>query len=103
MKHITMADKSLLIGDDAADTLVEYAAFIARMSSGDSVTLHALGADGELVTATFLLNSGTVMITESTFSNLPEPENAREVAYMRSRLEAYDGSEARSDEGATEN
>ena len=31
MKHITMAKKSLLVGDDAGNALVEYAAVIAQM------------------------------------------------------------------------
>jgi hypothetical protein len=92
MKHVTMADKSLLVGDDAADTLVEYAALIARLNSGDSVTLRAVGTDGEEVMATFLINSGTVLVAQSTFSNLPEPDNAEHVAYMRSRIAQFDGS-----------
>jgi hypothetical protein len=94
MKHVMMADKSLLIGDDAADTLVEYAALVARIGSGDSVTLRAIGVDGEEVAATFLLNSGTVMMAQSTFSNLPEPDNSENIAYMRSRISNFDGSGA---------
>jgi hypothetical protein len=90
MKHVTMADKSLLMGDEAADTLVKYAAMVAQIGGGDAVTLRALGMDGEDVSVSFLLNSGTVMLSESTFSNLPEPDNSEPVAYMRSRIGAFE-------------
>ncbi len=86
-----MADKSLLIGDAAADALVEVAALVARLSSGDSVTLRGIGIDGEEITASFLLNSGTVMISESTFSNLPEPDNSEQVEYMRAKIAQFEG------------
>jgi hypothetical protein len=91
MKHVTMAEKSLLIGDDAADTLLRYAALIARLGSGDAVTLRAIGVDGEDVTVSFLLNSGTVILAESTFSNLPEPDNSEQIEYMKSRIAGFEG------------
>jgi hypothetical protein len=84
-----MADKSLLIGDEAADLLLEYAALLAQIGRGDSIRLRAFGADGAEVTAGFLLNSGTVMIVESSPSTLPEPDNSDCVLYMRTRLESY--------------
>jgi hypothetical protein len=90
MKHVTMAEKSLLVGDEAADTLVRYAAHLARISSGDDVQLRALNIDGGEVTATFLLNSGTSLMAESTESVLPEPDNGPATAYMRKQLEAFE-------------
>jgi hypothetical protein len=89
MKHLSMADKSLLVGDEAADTLLEYAALLARLSSGDSLRLRAIGADGDEVTATLLLNSGTVLIAETSTSSLPEPDNGAAVSYMRGRIDSY--------------
>ncbi len=86
-----MADKSLLIGDDAADALLRYAALVAQLNGGDAIELRALGIDGEEVTASFLLNPGTVMLVESTFSTLPEPDNSEQVAYMRRRIEHFEG------------
>lgn len=94
MKHIMMADKSLLVGDEAADALVEYAALIARTNSGSSVELRAIGTDGEEVTASFLLNSGTVMVTQDTVSSLPEPDNSAVVADMRRRIKSYEFTDA---------
>ena len=93
VKHVTIAEKSLLIGDDAADTLVRYAAVLGSTSSADSVSIRSIGVDGEEVEATFLLNSGTVMMVESTTSSLPEPDNTDALHYMGdqiSRRESYD-------------
>ena len=93
VKHVTIAEKSLLIGDDAADTLVRYAALLGSTSSADSVNIRSIGVNGEEVGATFLLNSGTVMMVESTTSSLPEPDNTDALDYMRdqiTRRESYD-------------
>jgi hypothetical protein len=84
-----MADKSLLIGDEAADLLLEYAALLAQIGRGDSIQLRAIGADGDEVTVGFLLNSGTVLLTETSSSTLPEPDNSGTIGYMRKRLESY--------------
>ncbi|WP_207454796.1 hypothetical protein [Desertivibrio insolitus] len=89
MKHISVAEKSLLVGDEAADTLIEYAALLGKLNSADSVQLNAVGIDGEEVTASFLLNSGSVFVVQSTNSTLPEPDNDAVVAYMREKLDGY--------------
>lgn len=85
-----MAQKSLLIGDAAADAVVRYAALTARSGGGDAITLRAIGVDGEEVAATFLLNAGTVMMVESSRSALPEPDNTEAIAYMTERLNSYE-------------
>lgn len=94
MKHVTIAEKSLLIGDAAADMLVRYAALLAKTRSGDTIAIRAYGIDGEQVEATFLLNSGTTLLSESSRSELPEPDNAQQVEYMRERLEAFESTGA---------
>jgi hypothetical protein len=86
MKHITYADKSLLVGDDAADTITEYAAALARHGSADTVTLAAYGADGADVEGTFVLGQGTVLMAETTNSSIPEPDNADAVMQMREKI-----------------
>ena len=82
MKHITYAEKSLLVGDDAADALLVYAATLASHGRGDSVTLRALGPDGDEVDATFLLTAGSPLMAETATTTLPEPDNAGPVAAM---------------------
>jgi hypothetical protein len=86
MKHITYADKSLLVGDEAADTITEYAAVLAKHGSADTVTLAAYGADGSDVEGTFVLDQGTVLMAETTHSSIPEPDNADAVMQMREKI-----------------
>jgi hypothetical protein len=87
MKHITMAEKSLLLGDEAADLLMEYAALLGRTDSADTVTLRAYGADGDPVDVTFLLNSGLALLAETSDSPVPEPDNREGIRYMRNRMQ----------------
>jgi hypothetical protein len=86
MKHITYAEKSLLVGDDAADTMLEYAALLTTHGRGDTVTLRALGADGDEVDATFLLAGGAPLMAETAGTQIPEPDNAEATAAMRARI-----------------
>ena len=86
---MTMAEKSLLIGDEVADLLVAYAAAVAGANAGDHVTVHGIGVDGQQVAAQLLLNSGTTLIAESSTSKLPEPDDDELVSYLRERLRFY--------------
>jgi hypothetical protein len=90
MKHVTMAEKSLLMSDEAADLLTEYAAILARLNSGDTVMMRGIGIDGDEIVATYVLNSGTALMAESTHSNLPDPDNSDAIAYMRDRIQRYE-------------
>jgi hypothetical protein len=76
VEHVTIAGKSLLVGDEVADALIRRAALLGKVRSADSVVVRAVGRDGEEVEANFLLDPGTVMIVESTASELPDPDNA---------------------------
>ena len=88
MKHVTTADKSLLLGDEAAVMLVEYAALLGQRQTADDVHLRAYGDDGDPVDVIFLLNAGTSLMVESSESRVPEPDNAEGLEYMRQRIEA---------------
>jgi hypothetical protein len=90
MKHVTMADKSLLIGDEAAELLLEYAALLGKVGSADTVPLNAYGDDGDPVEVTFLLNGGSVLLIESSDSVVQEPENAAGVAYMHDKVHSIE-------------
>jgi hypothetical protein len=89
MRHVTLPDRSLLIGDRAADLLLAYAALIAQMGRGDHDLLRAIGGDGVEIDAGFLLNSGTSLLVESSTSSIPEPDNAAGIAYLQGRLESF--------------
>jgi hypothetical protein len=47
MKHITYAEKSLLIGDATADLLLDYAAALGSDGASDSVSVHAISSDDD--------------------------------------------------------
>ena len=86
MMHITYADRSVLVGDEAADTMMQYAALLARNNSADVVKLSAIGTDGDKVVASFLLDVGVNVMTETTRSTAPEPNNSEALTYMRERM-----------------
>ena len=86
MQHVTYADKSLLVGDDAADTLIRYAAALGRKHSSDDVRLTAISGDGDEVTATFLLSASAPLMIESAHSSLPEPDHTAVVEDMRNKI-----------------
>jgi len=86
MKHMTLADKSVLLGDEVADLLADYARLLAQENTADTIEIHGISGDGDEVTITFLLNSGVTLLLETTTSTLPEPENAKAEEYLRSTI-----------------
>jgi hypothetical protein len=86
MKHITFADKNFLIGDSAADAVLEYASMLGQAGSADTIEINAIGADGDEVRATMFLSAGVPLVAETTTSTLPEPDNSDAVAYIYDRL-----------------
>jgi len=86
MKHLSYADKTLFVDDATADALVEYAGLLAAEQSGDTVTVRAIGGDGNEVEASFVLNMGTNLVAESTTADVEAPANPTEVAYMLERI-----------------
>ena len=86
MKHVMYAEKSLLMGDEVVDLVMEYAVLLANRQSADSVNIKAIGADGAEVTATFLIGPATIMVAESTTTAMPEPDNATAEEYLRSHI-----------------
>ncbi|WP_108251075.1 hypothetical protein [Planctomonas deserti] len=86
MKHLTYADKNLLVGDEVADLLLQYAARLASSGVADTVDVHAISSDGDEVTATFLLGEGAPLMTETTHSTVPEPDNTGAVQQITERM-----------------
>lgn len=81
------AEKSLLMGDEVADLLLAYAQALAENSAADTVTVRAISPDGNTVDAAFLLNGASVMMTESTNSEVEAPANEEAVKYLRDRID----------------
>lgn len=88
VKRIIYAETSWLIGDAAADTVLEYAVELARHDSAAAIDLVVLDAAGAEQTVRFLIGPSTMMMAESTGSAFPEPDNSVAVADMRERVEA---------------
>jgi len=87
MKRVTYADKALLMGDDAAETLLEYARVLTQTAGVDSVTLRCLSTDGDAVDASFLIHGHATLLVESTHSDIAAPDNADAVAELRDRIQ----------------
>jgi hypothetical protein len=90
MKHLTIADKSVLLGDEAADLLALYAAALVDAHRADTVELRAIhdaeGGAPEETVLTAVLDSGTPLVIETVRSDLDEPDNAQLVQYVFERL-----------------
>jgi hypothetical protein len=91
MKHVTYSDKSMLVGDEAADLLIGYASLLGARGGSDVVTVHAIGLDGNDVNASFLLNASTILMVESASTVASEPENGLVTDYLRGRIAQLSG------------
>jgi len=89
--HVTYGEKSLLMGDDVAGVLIEYAAALGASGGADSVTVQAVNRDGNAVAASFLLNGGVSLMAETATSDLPAPDDAGALADLRARLHLLTG------------
>lgn len=87
MKHVTYADKSLLLDDETADLLIEYAVALGAAGRTDSVVAQATDSSGHDVEATFLLNGGTEMMTESARTSREALDNTAAIAYLREHID----------------
>ena len=89
MKHVLFGQKSVFLGDEAADALVDYAAHVAQMKTGDRVDMRGINSEGNAIVTTFLLNGGSNLAAETTSLQLDEPDNAESIAYIRRRIEVF--------------
>ena len=86
MMHLTFADKSLLVGNEVADLLVEYSAVLAEAGQADSIAVNAYSSDGQKVTAKFALSEGAAILAETTQTDLPDPDNEEAESYLREQI-----------------
>ncbi|GAB3140400.1 hypothetical protein [Marisediminicola antarctica] len=91
MRHITFGRKSFLLGNEAADAVIKYAALLAQNHTADTVTLNAISSDGDEVQVTILLDTGGPIMSETTDSSQPEPENSIAVSYIEARTTQLTG------------
>ena len=86
MMHLTVAGKSLFIGDDAARAVLDYATALADRGRADQVTVRAIGDDGNEVEVSFVLGAGVVIAAETTNARIEPPDNDFVVADIRRRI-----------------
>ncbi len=76
-----------MVGDEAADLLIEYAARLANAHVADSVHLYGINTDGNTVSATLLLSGGTPLMSETATTALPEPDNSEAVQVLTGNID----------------
>lgn len=85
MKLVTYGERSLLMSNECADALIEYAAALGAEGLAATVSMSAIGPEGEEEFVTFLLNPATTMLVESATSHRILPANDDVVRFMRER------------------
>lgn len=90
MKELVFGGRGVLVGDTAADTVVEYAAVLARAATADTIELRALGERGQPLRVYYMLNSTVAIMAQSSSSSAPEPDNVEIVHYMRDAMKRLD-------------
>lgn len=86
MKRIEYGDSSWLIGDAAADAILNYTVFMAKANTADAVDVVVIGADGADETMTLVLGPATMIHTETTRSHRDEPDNTALLKYVADRI-----------------
>jgi hypothetical protein len=86
MKHISFANKSLLVGDELAYVLLEYRTLLAERAEADIVEVRVLDSDGIIASETVPLEAAVPLRMESASVSFCEPDNADALAYLRRRI-----------------
>ncbi|OUE23123.1 hypothetical protein BFL37_14280 [Clavibacter michiganensis] len=84
---MTYAARTLLVGDEMADVMMEWSAALAADGAAEALTVVAIGRDGDDVVATFQLGAGSPVMVGTSATTLPEPDNAGVVARLRALLD----------------
>ena len=87
MKHVTYGEKTLLVNEDIADALVEYARVIADQQGSDTVTVPGIASDGNRTEATFLLQPGIALVAETGDEELLMKVDPGVVEELRDRID----------------
>lgn len=86
MKRITYSAVSMLVGDDVAGVLLDYAALLASTKDADTVTITGYDAHGEEMTVRFVISTGVSLASSAAVTDLPDPDNANILMYIREQM-----------------
>lgn len=90
MKELVFSGRAMLVGDAAADAMVEYSAVLARAGRADTVELRAIGTAGRELRAFFALTAATAVMAQTSDYAGPEPDNADTVDYIDAQIHRLD-------------
>lgn len=90
MKELIFAGRPVLVGDAAADAVVDYTAVLMRASSADTVELRALDQNGRSIEVYYVLGSAAPVMAQTVDTSHAEPDNAEAVRYMRAAMRRLD-------------
>jgi hypothetical protein len=90
MKELIFPGRAVLVGDAAADAVVDYSAVLTRMASADTIELRALDENGHGIEAYYLLGGAAAVMAQTVESALAEPDNDEAVRYMRAAIRRLD-------------
>src|SRR5689334_6622281 len=76
MKQIRYGERTWLLGDTTADTLLDYAAALARANSAERVSVQVLDINGDSEQLDLLIGPATMMTAEPTHDEFDDPDNA---------------------------
>lgn len=91
MKRIHYTSGSVLTGDEAADTLLEYAAALARNGTADTVVLNTVPTVQGEQTTRFLVGPASELVASGEQTLEAEPDNSEAIAYMKRQIARIDG------------
>ena len=90
MKELIFPGRAVLVGDAAADAVVDYSAVLTRMASADTIELRALDEKGRSVEVYYMLGSAAPVMAQTVESELAEPDNEEAVRYMHAAIRRLD-------------
>ena len=88
MKQLTYDGGTWLLGDEAADALLDYAVALGRRAAADSIEVAVIDNDGHPERLTLLIGPATMMSVGTSRSQADEPDNREVVEEMRERSRA---------------
>jgi len=90
MKLLNYGDTEWLVGDEAAELLMNYSVLMARASTADSINVTMLDSHGEPQNLNILIGPATMMTSRETESAFDEPTNDAAVAEVRGKISAIE-------------
>jgi hypothetical protein len=93
MKHIHYDATTILVGDDVADAVIEYAAALAGGDRADTVDVPAVAHDGTMTTTKILIGPSSEIVIQDAEEDELEMDNGEFVGRLRAAAETFGHSE----------